>query len=73
MFCCTNKRLPFLVIFGLATVLGLAYLLQWQVILSYAPFLLILLCPLMHLFGGHGEHHASREPPTKGGKKPSCH
>lgn len=73
MFCCTSKRLIFLVILGLAMILGLAYFFQWQIILGYAPFLLILLCPLMHLFGGHGNHGADHEPPKKGKEKLSCH
>ncbi len=25
-------------------------------VLQYVPYLFLLLCPLMHLFGGHGEH-----------------
>ena len=25
-------------------------------VLQYGPLLLFLLCPLMHLFGGHGNH-----------------
>lgn len=25
-------------------------------ILQYIPYALLLLCPLMHLFGGHGKH-----------------
>lgn len=31
------------------------------------PFLILLLCPLMHLFmhGGHGHHHADRESAAK--------
>ncbi|RDI57166.1 DUF2933 domain-containing protein [Microvirga subterranea] len=32
-------------------------------ILSALPYLLLLACPLMHLFmhGGHGHHHGKRE------------
>jgi hypothetical protein len=25
-------------------------------VLQYVPYLLLLACPLMHLFGGHGKH-----------------
>ena len=73
MFCCTNKRLILLVILGLAIVLGLAYLFHWQIVLGYAPFLLILLCPLMHLLGGHGNHGNTHDAPKSDEKKPSCH
>lgn len=82
MFFCTSKRLILLVILGLALVFGLAFLFQWQSVLGYAPFLFILLCPLMHLLGGHStshrgdaprDHHDDRTLPTKDGKKPSCH
>lgn len=33
------------------------------------PYLLLLACPLMHLFmhGGHGNHHGKREEPPKAG------
>lgn len=73
MFCCTSKRLILLVVLGLAIVLGLAYLFHWQIVLGYAPFLLILLCPLMHLLGGHGDHGTSEGAPQKSKKKVSCH
>lgn len=73
MFFCTNKHLLFLVVLGLAIVLGLAYFFHWQIVLSYAPFLLILLCPLMHLFGGHGNHQTNQEQTHKSRTKPSCH
>ena len=26
-------------------------------VFQYLPFAFLLLCPLMHLFGGHGHHH----------------
>lgn len=74
MFCCSSKRLLFLVLLGLAMIFGLAYLFQWQIILGYAPFLLILLCPLMHLFGGHGNHQTGPETPRTDKKEvSSCH
>jgi hypothetical protein len=44
-------------------------------VIPYLPFLLLLACPLMHLFmhhghGGHGDHHDPRDggPPTGRGK-----
>lgn len=45
-----------------ATALGSAaafWLLQahWAHVLGYAPYLLFLVCPLMHLFHRHGSHH----------------
>ena len=30
-------------------------------VLQYIPFGLLLLCPLMHLFGGHGNHGPSKD------------
>jgi hypothetical protein len=56
MFCMTSKRWLIVLLVLLLLVLGLAYVFQWQIILAYAPFLLVLACPLMHLFGGHGNH-----------------
>lgn len=41
-------------LFGGVMIVGL--ILHWQHVLAYAPFLFILLCPLMHLFHGHGDH-----------------
>ncbi len=73
MFCCTNKRLILLAILGLAIVLGLAYFFRWQIVLDYAPFLLILLCPLMHLLGGHGGHGDNSDSAKKDAKRLSCH
>ena len=36
-------------------------------LLSAVPYLLLLACPLMHIFmhGGHGHHHAHREQPKE--------
>jgi hypothetical protein len=32
---------------------------HWSHVLGFGPYLLLLLCPLMHLFGhGHHHHHA---------------
>ena len=41
-------------------------------VLQYLPFAIFLLCPLMHLFHGHGKHEHSgsgEAPQNKGG----CH
>jgi len=40
-------------------------------LLGALPFLLLLACPLMHLFmhGGHGGHDGDAEPPAKEGDK----
>lgn len=74
MFCVNNKRLLLLIVLGFISVLGLAYVYHWQVILAYSPFLLMLMCPLMHLFmmGGHGGHDREQHS-TKDKKKLSCH
>ncbi|MEY9559488.1 DUF2933 domain-containing protein [Sinorhizobium fredii] len=33
---------------------------HWAHALGLAPYLLLLACPLMHLFHGHGGHHAGQ-------------
>ena len=44
-------------------------------LLNYLPYLLLLACPLMHIFmhGGHGGHHHDKKPSdettNEGGKK----
>ncbi len=35
--------------------------------LQYLPFAFFLLCPLMHLFGGHGHHHSEEDHRDHGG------
>jgi len=35
---------------------------HWGHMLGYAPYLLFLACPLMHLFHGHGAHDHGRAP-----------
>lgn len=44
---------------------GLFWLLRdhWQHAFGFAPYLLFLVCPLMHLFmhHGHGNHHDHRD------------
>ena len=39
--------------------------------IQYLPFLLLLACPLMHLFHGHGGHGRQEEGDATDGKKPS--
>lgn len=34
----------------------------------YLPFLLLLACPLMHLFMNHGHHTHGKQPPPKCGQ-----
>lgn len=33
---------------------------HWQHVIEFAPYLILLACPVMHLFGGHGGHGAQR-------------
>lgn len=57
----------FVVFLGFAAV-GLFYLLTAHPahVLDYLPFALLLLCPFLHLLGGHGSHggHADTPPRT---------
>ena len=38
-------------------------------VISYLPFLLLLACPLLHLFHGHGGHEAHSEKEGKPGQQ----
>ena len=29
---------------------------HWQHLIEFVPYLILLACPLMHVFGGHGRH-----------------
>lgn len=41
---------------------------HWQHALGLTPYLVLLACPLMHFFHGHGGHrHDRRDHPTKPG------
>lgn len=75
MGCCMNKRMLIFVLIGVAVFVGLAYAFQWKAVLGYAPFLIFLLCPLMHVFmmGGHGDHGQHRDRPTKDKEQHPCH
>lgn len=44
-----------------AGVMIVALIYHWQHVLAYAPFIFILLCPLMHLFHGHGNREHSHK------------
>ena len=48
---------------GIVFLIGGGYYLWMQHrahVLQYAPLAVFLLCPLMHLFGGHGGHGTTR-------------
>lgn len=56
----------------MTALIGLFFLLRehWAHVAGYWTYLLLLACPLMHLFHGHGGHgghhdHGSRSPETK--------
>jgi len=51
-------RGPVSVAISMVIVIGVFYLLRehWYHIVGYWPYLLLLLCPLMHLLMGHGGH-----------------
>ena len=65
------------VVLTLAIVIG-GYLAIWHGthVAAVLPFLVILACPLMHMFmhGGHGHHHGhgtkEPSPPTSGSNPP---
>lgn len=62
-------KAPFLLISGLAAAFILYW--HWQHVVDALPFLVVLACPLMHLFMHHGHgshsHHTGRpEKPEKG-------
>ena len=52
-----NATIVIMAIAGLAIMVGIFYLTGHTLsILSYWPYLFLLLCPAMHLFHGHGNH-----------------
>ena len=55
-----RKWLLMLLSFG---VIALSFLLRehWGHILGFLPYVILLACPLMHLFHHHGGHHAGHE------------
>lgn len=57
---------------GLAAAVGWLFFRHGAHLLELAPFLLVLACPLMHLFGhgghhGHGKHSAPRQDESSSG------
>lgn len=44
----------------MAALIGVFFLLRehWAHVAGYWAYLILLACPLMHLFHGHGGHHA---------------
>jgi hypothetical protein len=51
-----------------AALIAVFYLLRehWGHVLGWWPYLLLMLCPLMHLFHGHGRHGSHhRHPPDE--------
>lgn len=66
-------RGPLGVAIVMVVMIGVFYLLRehWYHIVGYWPYLLLLLCPLMHLFmghGGHGGHGGGSGSETQGNK-----
>ena len=71
--CFTNPKWP--AILGLVTA-GAIYLAFWHGahLAAIAPLLLVLLCPLMHLFmhhGHHGQHHHTTHRSSDTGRPPT--
>lgn len=51
------KRTLLLAVASLALILVFYVLREhWGHVLGYLPYLILLACPLMHLFHGHGSH-----------------
>jgi hypothetical protein len=65
----TPWRRPLTLAWAATVVIAVFYLLRehWGHVLGWWPYLVLMLCPLMHLFHGHGRHHrkhgASAEKP----------
>jgi hypothetical protein len=58
---------------GLAAAVGWLFFRHNEHLLQLAPFLLVLACPLMHLFGhgGHGHHASSADASARQQGEPS--
>lgn len=56
-------RRPLTLAWAAAVVIAVFYLLRehWGHLLGVWPYLLLMLCPLMHLLHGHGSHRDHRE------------
>lgn len=58
------------VLIGFALIAGYFLLTEHRAhIIQYLPFLLVLACPLLHLFHGHGGHGGSDEKTSAGDKR----
>ncbi len=44
---------------------------HWQHVLGFTPYLILLACPLMHFFHGHGGHGGHRGHRHDGGDRPT--
>ena len=69
-----RSRKPLTVAVLMVALIVVFYLLRehWGHVAGLWPYLLLLACPLMHLFmhGGHGGHgHGNDKPPDKGEEK----
>ncbi|GAB3183409.1 hypothetical protein GCM10027292_01140 [Hydrogenophaga aquatica] len=53
-------RRPLALAWAAAAVIAVFYLLRehWGHVLGWWPYLVLMLCPLMHLLHGHGGHHS---------------
>jgi Protein of unknown function (DUF2933) len=53
------RRNPLVIAALMIALIGVFYVLRehWGHIAGYWPYLILLGCPLMHLFHGHGHHH----------------
>ena len=51
----------------MVSLIGLFFLLRehWSHVAGYWSYLILLACPLMHLFHGHGKHHHHETTPTE--------
>jgi hypothetical protein len=52
------SKAPMLALYGLAAAFLVYW--HWRHILDALPFLVVLACPLMHLFMHHGHHHKTQ-------------
>jgi len=53
-----SSRAPILALYALAAAFVLYW--HWRHVLDALPFLVVLACPLMHLFMHHGHRHERR-------------
>jgi len=58
MFCCKNSKTIWVFTALIIGLVAVGYYLKWPLITNNLWILVILVCPLMHLFMGHGGHEA---------------